>query len=170
MAHMLACMPQVTRRILRGFSPAALVEARATAEYVDDAGNPHTGMSRGDVARLAGVSLTSLWNWEHGVTLPHVDTLARVAQALGVGMDRLVLVPESERTLADLRVLAGFTQPQLGKLAGLSTTAIGATERGEVLQLREDRAAAFAEALKVPVTVVRDAFARTQARRPGSPA
>lgn len=151
-------MPNVTRRILKGFDRQALIAARAAAT-----------MTQGDLARIAGVSLTAIRDWEKGNNTPQVDKLAIVARTLDVPLSTLVVIAEIDRTLADLRILAGLTQPELGKAAGISTTAVGALERAEV-GLSDVRAAALAEALAVDVATVRHAYSNAKNRPLGAPA
>ncbi len=151
-------MPNVTRRILKGFDPKALTEARVAA-----------GLSQSDLARIANVSLTSLRDWEKGHRTPQVDRLALVAQVLRVPMSALVKVPDAARTLADLRILAGLTQPELGKAAGISTTAVGALERAEV-GLTAQRATALAYVLGVAADAIQRAYLNAKNRPPGTPA
>ncbi|MBO6676687.1 MAG: cupin domain-containing protein [Rhizobiales bacterium] len=52
------------------------------------------GMTLQDVARLAGVSIGYLSLIERDQATPTLTTLDRIAQALGVGLDRFVVRPE----------------------------------------------------------------------------
>lgn len=151
-------MPLVTKKILRGFDRAAYVQAREASGY-----------SIGDLARIAKVNLTSLYEWERGTTTPQVDTLARVAKVMDVPMNRIVRIRPKDRMLSDLRVLAGLTQPELGKAAGFSTTSIGNIERAEV-RLTEKKAEALAKSLGVGVSAVRAGYRNAERRLPGTPA
>ena len=149
---------QLSRRVLRGFDREAFASVRARAGY-----------EIGDLGRLADVGATTIYGWERGTRTPQVDTLARVAEVLGVALDELIRVPPRERTLADLRNLAGLTQPQLGLAAGIRTTALSKVERAEV-PLSVERESALAQALGVDVTAIREAYARAKARPAGAPA
>ncbi|OFE08704.1 hypothetical protein A5N83_11410 [Rhodococcus sp. 1139] len=151
----------MTRRILKGFDPAALVRTRTIRKF-----------TRSDLARIASISLTALGNWEAGRATPQVDTLAKVAAALGVPMDTLIPIPEKDRTLADLRNIAGLTQPQLGKATGISTTAIGALERAEVrlTAIKPARIDALIKALNTTSDGLERAYKNTKNRPPGTPA
>ncbi|MDV7136881.1 helix-turn-helix transcriptional regulator [Williamsia muralis] len=148
----------VSRRVLRGFSPSALTEARTRA-----------GLTQGELARIAGVGRTTLYQWEMGVRSPQVDVLASVARALDISLSELVSVPVDERFPGDWRVLRGLTQPQLGVAAGISTTMVGAIERGEA-ELSEQTARALADALSVNETELRAAYRRARNRPTGTPA
>ncbi|GAA3129273.1 hypothetical protein GCM10020255_002540 [Rhodococcus baikonurensis] len=154
-------MTTVTRRILKGFDPAALIRARTLRK-----------LTRSDLARIASVSLSALGNWEAGRGTPQVDTLARVAAALEVPMETLIPIPEKDRTLADLRNIAGITQPQLGKATGISTTAIGALERAEVrlAALEPTRIDALIQSLNTTRAGFERAYANAKNRPPGTPA
>ncbi|MCW3472657.1 transcriptional regulator [Rhodococcus pyridinivorans] len=125
----------MTRRVLRGFDRSALIAVRTRQNL-----NP------GELARIADVSTAAIYNWERGTASPSVDTLARVAEALAVPIAELVPIPEGERYLGDLRVLAGLTQPQLAQLAGISTSSLAQLERGQA-RLKPDVAARIADAL-----------------------
>lgn len=149
---------QLSRRILRGFDREAFARTRARA-----------GFEIGDLGRLADVGATTIYGWERGTRTPQVDTLARVAEVLGVSLEDLIAVAPEERTLADLRNLAGLTQPQLGLKAGIRTTALSKVERAEV-PLSAERETALAQVLGLEVTVIREAYARAKARPPGTPA
>lgn len=46
-------------------------------------------MSASDLARLVDVSPTAVWNWEKNDVIPRRDTLAQIAQVLGVSRDFL---------------------------------------------------------------------------------
>jgi transcriptional regulator with XRE-family HTH domain len=47
------------------------------------------GMSQSQLARAAGLPLTTLRNWEQGRRVPLLDNALRVAKALGVTVDHL---------------------------------------------------------------------------------
>lgn len=48
------------------------------------------GMTLQQLADKAGISKTAINNFERGETCPTVDTLARLAEALGVSVDKLL--------------------------------------------------------------------------------
>ena len=148
----------VSRRVLRGFSGDAL---RALRE--------DRGLTRQDLARKARVGLTTLYHWESGVSTPTVDILARVVGALGASIEDVVAVPVEERYPADWRILRGLTQPELGKRTGLSTSLVGAIERGEV-ELTASAAKQLAAGLEIPAKMLFEAHERARTREPGTPA
>ena len=160
----------MSRRILRGFDRSALVAARN-----------RIGLGPAELARIADVSAGAVYSWERGDAAPGVDTLARVAKALGVPITELVRIPEGERFLGDLRVMAGLTQPQLAKMSGMSTSSLAQLERGQA-RIKTEVAQRIADALSSkfegdsdlvafgasPVTVqqVLDAHERVRTRPP----
>lgn len=150
--------PSVSRRVMRGFDPSRLTTAREQA-----------GMSRGDLARIADLSEATLGRWEAGVRSPQIDVLARVARALDISIADLVVVPTEDRFPGDWRILRGLTQPQLGAQAGVSTTMVGAVERGEV-RLADTTADKLAEVLGITPDELRAAYERARRRPPGTPA
>lgn len=142
----------VTRRSMRGFDPAALVAAREAM-----------GWNSARLAREAGVGLTTLRHWERAQASPEPDNLARVAAALGTTIEAFIRPRTGPRTLADLRILAGLTQPQLGRLSQISTTSIGALERAEI-KLSTDRAGKIAGVLRLTVEEVQAAYEAARVR------
>lgn len=143
---------------MRGFSPAALTQARTRA-----------GLSRQDLARLARTGRATIGKWETGCTSPQIDVLTRVAAALHLPVAHFIDLPAKQRYPADWRVLAGMTQPQLATATDLSTTTIGAIERGEV-GLPEPTAIRIANTLSTTSDTYRAAYERARTRPPGAPA
>lgn len=47
-------------------------------------------LSQADLASLVGTSLTSVQNWENGVTMPTLRVSIRIADVLKVSLDQLV--------------------------------------------------------------------------------
>lgn len=131
---------------MRGFNRESLTAAREAKQW-----------SLARVAREAGIGLSTIRAWEAGTRAPEPDNLAKAADALGVPMSSLISPHRGGPALADLRILAGLTQPQLGLRTGLSTTSIGALERAEI-RLTDDRALRLAEALKLSVAEVNAAY------------
>ena len=148
----------MSRRVMRGFEPARLSRARESK-----------GFSRADLARRAGVGGATVQQWESGNRSPQVDTLALVARTLDVPMSELVIVPEDERFPGDWRILLGLTQPQLGKLTGISTSMIARIERGEVL-LTPVSAQKLADALGISAIELHASYERARTRPAGVPA
>lgn len=145
----------VSRRILQGFDPDALKRRRN-----------ELGMTRGDLARAADISVTAVADWENGRRTPQVDSLAHVASALKCEISAFVHMGPGARSLADLRILAGLTQPQLGKITGISTTVISSLERAES-GLSEERAEVLARVLGVDVEAIETGYAKARNRAPG---
>lgn len=145
----------MSRRILRGFRPEVLVDRRVAQ-----------GLSRGELARQVGVSTGAVAKWETGRSTPAVDTLARVASVLGLGMADLISVPDGERFLGDLRALAGLTQPQLAARIGFSSSTVADLERGHAIltDVQEERIAAAVAATRDDV---RKAYKRVRTRPSG---
>ncbi len=141
---------------MRGFKPQALTAARVAAR-----------MTMGDLARLAGVGLTTISGWESGARSPQADLLATVAEVLEVSLAELVHVPASERMLSDLRVLAGLTQPQLAEHIGIATSSLANIERG-IKPLSPTNRGRMAAALQVPESIIDAAYERARRRAPGS--
>ena len=148
----------MSRRVMRGFDPARLEQLRKDSR-----------LSRPELARAAGIGHATLYQWETGATSPQVDLLKRVTDVLGVQISEVVVVPEDERLPGDWRVLAGLLQPQLGKLAKLSTTTVAQVERGQAA-LTDETARKVSAALGISESVYRAAYERARSRPPGTPA
>lgn len=148
----------VTRIVIRGWQQAKFVTAFR-----------ESGISIGDFSRLAGVTASTVYGWLDGRSVPQVDNLSRAVKILKLKISDVVVTDPAERYISDLRVLAGLTQPQLGKATGISTTTVTRIERGE-MQLSDSHAAKLAEHLRVPVEEVRAAHARVRDRPLGTPA
>lgn len=54
------------------------------------------GMSQVDLALKAGIRIDTLRRWEQGRNLPRIDDAYKLAQALGVDMDELILGKDME--------------------------------------------------------------------------
>lgn len=145
----------MSRRILRGFRPKVMADRRVAA-----------GLSRGELARLVGVSTSAIDSWESERSTPAVDTLARVAQVLDAPLADLIVVSPGERFLGDLRALAGLTQPQLAARIGFSTTTVASLERGQAV-LTDLQAFRISEAVDADVDEVRAAYQRVRTRPRG---
>ena len=144
----------MSRRILRGFAPAALKKARKKKK-----------LSIGELGRLAEVSPGAVLTWETGKSTPQADSLKRAVTVLGIAMEDVVKIKPDQRYLGDLRIFAGLTQPQLAAKIGISTTALATVERGHS-RLKEDVAQRMAEEFGLPVQDVKDAYERTRTRPP----
>jgi transcriptional regulator with XRE-family HTH domain len=115
----------VSRKVMRGFEPRNLAEARAA--FRDGRGITHS-----ELARLSGVSITAIRRWEEGAAVPQVDKLLLVAQVLGIEapMEKLISIPRGKRSPADWRALFGLLQPTVGRIAGIETSDVSRIERG----------------------------------------
>ena len=127
------------------------------------------GISNHDLGRLSGIGENTLRRWQNGEVLPTIDKLNAALAVLGIPVSHVVVIPPEKRTLGDLRILAGFTQPQLAKAAGMSTTALSMLERGGT-PLTPQRAEALAPLLGVSEDELHAAWQRAKDRPPGAPA
>ncbi|MBF6253905.1 helix-turn-helix transcriptional regulator [Nocardia farcinica] len=152
----------MTRRITRGFDPVALKRAREE--------HPNEDLRRrAEVARLAGVGVATIQQWEAGKKSPQVNLLFRVAAVLGVPMEQLVPIPREQRYLRDWRVLRGMLESDLAARTGISGSSIGRLEEGSAA-LTDENANRLAEALGITATEVRAAYDRARNRAVGAPA
>ncbi|MDI9979377.1 helix-turn-helix transcriptional regulator [Rhodococcus sp. IEGM 1307] len=148
----------VSRRVLRGFDPERLIALRKSRR-----------LGRPELARLSDVSLQTIHKWESGGQSPQIDILMRVVRALEVEVSDLVDIKRDDRYPGDWRVLLGLTQPQLGAKAGISTSMVGAIERGDA-RLTDNFAKKLAEALEISEEELRASFERVRTRPAGTPA
>lgn len=127
-----------------------------------------SGMSRGDIARLAEMSPASIHSWIRRGVDPDIERLSRIAKVLDVPVSEFVHVPDDECLPSDLRMRAGLSQVQLAAAAGLSTTVVSGFERAET-RWNARKAAAIAGVLGVSVDDMRKAWDRSRTRPPGTP-
>lgn len=144
--------PWDMRRELRGFDPGRLAVARKAAR-----------LSKSELARLSGVSVSAYHQWESGRSSPSVDALARCAAQLDLEMTDLVVIAVDATYLGDLRVFRGLLQADLGRKLGISTQLVGSLERGQST-LSPDMAQRWSDALNFPLAVVAAAYDRSRTR------
>ncbi|WP_052056724.1 helix-turn-helix domain-containing protein [Rhodococcoides fascians] len=147
----------VSRRVTRGFDPVKLAELRTNRR-----------ITRSDLARLAEVGESTLHHWERGTRSPQVDLLARVVAKLDATVQDVVSVPDAETFPGDLRVRAGLTQPELGRLSGIGTSSITRIERGQAA-LTSESLDKLSAVLKVSSEAYQAAYDRVRARPAGTP-
>lgn len=150
---------RVGRHIVRGFRPENLRAARLSA-------NNGRAVEVRDLARVSGVGMTTIRNWESGESVPQVDKLRKIAEVLGISvpMDELIDVPRAERSPTDWRALFGLLQPTLGRIVGIETTTVGHIESG-VRVPKPEQAAAIAKVYGISVDEFMECFERAR-RRP----
>lgn len=148
----------VSRRVTRGFDPARLVNLRSARK-----------ITRADLARLTDVGESTLHHWEHGTRSPQIDLLARVVAALDGSIADVVSIPDGDTFPGDLRILAGLTQPELGRRSGVGTSAITRIERGQAA-LTPESARKLCQVLGVSIETYRAAYERARSRPAGHPA
>lgn len=107
----------------------------------------------------ADVTGSVLSRWETGRASPTPELLRRVAEAIGLSTTEFVDTPAEERTLADLRSLAGYSQRALARRLGVPLKALTKLEHG-FIDLDENRARALAMVLDVSVAELRSAYRR----------
>lgn len=148
---------RMSRRVLRGFSPAAFAKARGT-------------LSPEDLYRLTGVGVSTIYSWEKGTRTPTVDILAKVMQVLNASIGDVVLIAPDDRYPGDWRTIeTGLTQPGLAAAAGIPTSTLQRIERAS-LPLSDSNAKTLSAALGIPVEEYRASYERARLREPGTPA
>jgi len=124
------------------------------------------GYSPGELGRLSEVSPGTIRGWERGSATPQVDKLAAVAGVLGVSIAEILVIRSDDVFLADLRVLAGLTQPLLALQVGIATSTLGALELGEA-PMSEAVEDSIAHVLGRTRHEVRAAYERSRTRPAG---
>ncbi|OKH81398.1 XRE family transcriptional regulator [Mycobacterium sp. SWH-M3] len=150
--------PRMTRRALRGFSPAAFAAARASRN-----------VSVADLARMANVTHGTIYNWEAGKVTPQVDLLARVMNYLDAPIENVVIIDPDERYPGDWRVIRGMMQPELAAAAGIATTTLRGIEQASAA-LTDANAEKLAGLLGISADEYRAAYQRCRQRPPGTSA
>lgn len=146
----------VSRRVLRGFNAERFTALRKSK------------MSMMELARLSGITSSTIYAWEAGTFTPQVDKLAAVMKVLGSPIEHVVVLPIDQRFPGDWRVLCGLTQPQLAASAGIATTTLKRIERGE-MSLTDDKATKLSHLLGTTVEEYGAAWRRVRERPPGAP-
>lgn len=146
----------MSRRVLRGFDPARFSALRKDSIVMLE------------LARLSGVTVSTLYAWEAGTFTPQVDKLAAAMKILDTPIEHVVTVPRDERFPGDWRVLFGVTQPQLAASAGISTSTLKKIERGETA-LSDENAEVLSRLLGTTKDEYRAAWLRAKERPAGMP-
>ena len=110
----------MARRALYGFDPTRLIEVRR-----------ERGLSRSDLGRIADVPYNTLRRWETANAAPAPELLKQVADALGVELSELAVIPTAAATLASRRNEKGLTQLEVATALGMSKSTYSRLERGE---------------------------------------
>lgn len=147
----------MSRRVIRGFMPERLTALRKGK------------ITMMELARLSGVTSSTIYAWESGTFTPQVDKLAAVMKILDVPIEHVVIVPRDQRYPGDWRVLCGLTQPQLAAAAGIATTTLQRIERGEA-SLTTQKAEVLSKLLHTSVDEYDAAWLRVHRRPAGAPA
>jgi len=133
---------------VRGFNRSALSRLRQEAQLTI----PELGIR-------AGIAPSGLSRWESGAASPTPECLRRVADALGLSTADFVDTPPDERTLADLRSLAGFSQRSLCKHLGIPFKTLARIENGQI-DLDPERAQVMARTFSVTIPELVAAYKR----------
>ena len=147
----------VPRRVLRGWDHHAFLQARR-----------RSGLSREDVARIAGVGAATIQHWENGRHFPQIDILRKVLPAIKSKIEDVIHVPRHEWFPSDFRVMKQLTQPELALHAGITTSSLRGIERAGQ-NLMPHNAEKISRALGVSVDEYTAAFQRCWNRPPGTP-
>ncbi len=147
---------RVSRRVLRGFDRHRFKQLRKST------------MTMSDLARLSGVTSSTIYAWEAGTYTPQVDKLAAVMRVLGHPIEYVVEIPADERYPGDWRVLRGLTQPQLAASASIATARLQRIECGET-EPTDAQVEALAQLLETAPEEYRAAWRRALVRPPGEP-
>lgn len=117
------------------------------------------GLSRSQLAELAGVPRERLWAWERGRDQPTASAIPSLARALGLFPMDLLEVDAAAPTFAAIRITRGVTLQELAKRTGIPYTRIHRLERGTTRASADD-VVALGRVLQVSAKQVRDALAR----------
>jgi transcriptional regulator with XRE-family HTH domain len=128
------------------FQPQALRTARLAA-----------ALTQHELARLVGVAGGErVSRWELGLSTPRPETLARLAEVLGVEITRL---SPATADLRSLRLSRGLSMSELARRAHVSKTTVSRWETGQVVRvLPPTTLRLLANTLDVTPAVVREAM------------
>jgi transcriptional regulator with XRE-family HTH domain len=146
------------RPVLRAILNGDLVPPpRFRTELVQEA-RERLGLSRSELAELAGVTRERVWAWERGRDQPTASVVPPLARALGLSPMDLLDVDPDRPTFAALRIAAGVTLQDLAHRTGIPYTRVHRIERGTSSASAQD-VAALSRVLEVPAKRLRVALA-----------
>lgn len=70
------------------------------------------GFSRKQLADIIGVTVSTIANYENGVTVPDMDKVTKLSEILGISLDMLLLQPDAEKSNSHIHK-PKLTQSQL---------------------------------------------------------
>ena len=92
-----------------------------------------SGLTRKEIARLLGVTPTSMSNVTSGRTTPSLKLLTRMVEVFGGSLSDYLALPAAESwKLQHFRVAHGYTQADLAKRVGVSRQVVSNWEVGKV--------------------------------------
>ncbi len=150
--------PRMTRRVTRGFSAERFAAARLAS-----------GLSIGELSRLANIGQSTVHTWIAGTSTPNIDYLARVMKILNTPIEDVVLIEPDQRYPGDWRVIKGITQPELAAAAKIATTTLRGIERADIA-LTPANAENLAAALGISTAEYQAAYQRARTRPAGTKA
>lgn len=86
-------------------------------------------LTQAEVAVRLGVTESSVWNWEHNASSPHLSYVARIAAFLGY--DPLPPAETVAHQLVRYRTLRSITQRDMAGRLGVDPSTLARWERGE---------------------------------------
>ncbi|MDO2987021.1 helix-turn-helix transcriptional regulator [Mycobacteroides abscessus] len=118
------------------------------------------GWSFQKLHQISGIHASQLSRYESGAKVPSPESLQRLARAFEVRPEELTSIAAAERTLGDLRELAGFSQLGLAKHLGLTLSVLRELEQATG-DLTVEFASDLAQALGVGIEEIREAYQRS---------
>ncbi|MEU8901241.1 helix-turn-helix transcriptional regulator [Nocardia sp. NPDC048505] len=147
-----------------GFDPGRFVAAREGI-----------GLSRTDLARLAGIPETTILRWELGTHVPRIEHLRvaieklnemrRRAKRAPLAAGGLIVVAPAERDLSDHRHLALLTPREVAAELGISVPTLTRIEKGS-RPLTSAVVESLADMLRISADEVHSAWSRANRRMP----
>lgn len=156
-SHEQAAGPFVSRRVLRGFTPARFTAVRKPQ------------MTVSDLARITGVAGTTIYGWESGHASPQVDKLAAAMKVLGHPIEEVVLIPLGSAFPAIGECWPDSRNPNWLQPPACPQPLCKKIERGESL-VSDERASILGKILDITGDEYRAAWQRVRERPPGTPA
>lgn len=142
---LIAVLPVTRRVVFDLIAPAALLPALWCPELGDELARRRTakGLSRDELATLAGISAATVKRWEDAHTIPRADQLAGLCAVLDVSAAELLAYGEWPPTVSPIGQLPAFAQwlrrvgadlevseGKLAKLVGIGQPTMNAWSRG----------------------------------------
>ncbi|WP_142415460.1 helix-turn-helix domain-containing protein [Hathewaya massiliensis] len=115
------------------------------------------GLTQQELAIRCELSKNAIWNYENNKRNPNIETLTKIAQALGVDINKLCNYEKNNsigEKIKEYRKLSKLTQEQLAKIAGISASYLQQLELEQKGNPSIETLTKIAKALNIPISKI----------------